>query len=321
MEIREYWLALGRRRWALVLAPLLAGLLALAAAAQRPGEFEATTTVLLPSGGDTDNPPITRQLTANVDAVLESDLVASQVSQETGVPAGRIADRLEAERAGEGNLVEVRYRGTDPEQSEQIADLAAREGLRVLLDGQDAEAEQLRQAAQANYDRAQEAIDEFLADNDVINPSVEYQAAIQALNSLRNQLINAQNNGDDSLAARLSRVIKARQNDLDELGALLREFTPLTDAAGRAGVLLQEAEGDELDVAAQLATIDAESTITTQQATAVPRLPAIMQLVGLAVIVSLLIVIGVLLLGAASTPPRRLEGAPPPARTRARSGV
>lgn len=321
MEIREYWLALGHRRWALVIAPLLAGLLAFAAAAQRPGEHEATATVLLPSGGDTDNPPITRQLTSNVTAVLESDLVAAEVAEETGVPAPRIAERLSATRAGEGNLVEVRYRDTDAAQVENVAETAARVGLRLLLDGQDTEVEQFREAAQERYDGAQRDIDEFLAETELTNPTVEYQSAVTSLNNLRVQLITAQAGGDDDRASQLAEVIEAREEDLAQLGRQVRRFTPLSDAAGRVNAQLGSAEVQELTVAAQLATVEQASTVTTQAASPVPRLPAIMQLVGLAVVVSLLVVVGVLLLGAASTPPPPREEVAMRRRPRASSRV
>src|SRR3954470_20995225 len=113
MEILDYFKAIGRRFWVLVLVPLIAGFLPLTWVVLRPPRYAAHATVIPTSlvggvrsnqyrGADAD-----KFFANNVAGALRTTTLLNQVSQQTGVPTKQVRGGLTVKQVNTSAFVEV----------------------------------------------------------------------------------------------------------------------------------------------------------------------------------------------------------------------
>src|SRR5581483_9711864 len=118
MEILDYFKAIGRRFWVLVLVPAIAGLLPLAYYVLRPTVYAAKATVVPVSlvggvrtnqyrGADAD-----KFFANNVTGALRTNTLIGKVSTETGVPAPTVRSGLHVSEVSTSSFVNVTYETT-----------------------------------------------------------------------------------------------------------------------------------------------------------------------------------------------------------------
>src|SRR5437763_16808837 len=131
MEILDYFKAIGRRFWVLVLVPAIAGLLPLTYFVLRPTEYAAKVTVVPVSlvggvrsnqyrGSDAD-----KFFANNVTGALKTNRLVDQVSQETAVPAHEIRAGLNVKQNNSSAFVAVTYLTTKKTQAVPVVRPAA----------------------------------------------------------------------------------------------------------------------------------------------------------------------------------------------------
>ena len=115
MEILDYFKAIGKRFWVLVLVPLIAGFLPLAWFVLKPTRYAAKVTIIPTSlvggvrsnqyrGSDAD-----KFFANNVTGALRTNRLVDQVSQETSVPAHQVRGGLSVTQVNGSAFVDVTY--------------------------------------------------------------------------------------------------------------------------------------------------------------------------------------------------------------------
>jgi len=256
MEILDYFKAIGKRFWVLVLVPLIAGLLPLAWFVLKPTEYAAKVTVIPTSlvggvrsnqyrGSDAD-----KFFASNVTGALRTNKLVDQVSQETGVPAPQVRSGLNVKQVNESAFVNVTYLTAKKKQAVPVVRAAAADALHFLFQSQYDVAKAGVDAAQKQADQADDALNAISTQTGGQTPEVAYAAASRGLAALQATAARAK---DAAGAAQVNQQVAAAQAHVASLGQLQGQYLALTDVKRRAVNLRRDAELQEHEASVQLA--------------------------------------------------------------------
>ena len=282
MEIKDHVAVIRRRLWLVVLVPLLAALATAGLALRQPQEYLATATVAVPGlvggqdgqfSGSTGN----RAFVANFLAVVRSRAIAEAVSADTKIPVATIFAGTVTSAVGESSLVTVTYRATRKGNADPVVTALATKSLDFMFDPRLVVAEVARanasvEAANNLAIAAQEAINAFVAETKLANPSQDYQVKAQQIATLEEQSVAAGSRGDANASARIATAAVAMKPQLTALGGLVARFSLLTESKQRALAQLGEAQKGLAAATAKPAAIDPASAISISATTEAPRL-------------------------------------------------
>jgi len=256
MEILDYFKAIGRRFWVLVLVPAIAGLLPLAYFLLRPTQYVAKVTVIPTSlvggvrtnqyrGSDAD-----KFFANNVTGVLKTNPLIDQVSKETGVGAHTVRSGLRVAQVNGSAFVDVTYVTTKKRQAEPVVRAAATDALHFLFQSQYDVAKAGVDAAQKQADQADDGLNAISQQTGGQTPDVAYAALSRGLPALQATAARAKS---PAAAAQINQQVAAAEARLASLGKLEGQYLTLIDMRRRAVNLRHDADQRELEASVQLA--------------------------------------------------------------------
>ncbi|GIJ44178.1 hypothetical protein Val02_10640 [Virgisporangium aliadipatigenens] len=228
------------------------------AAAQR---YTATAYVAAPALPLTGTQAV-NQFVAGFSAAVTAPVVIDGVSKETGVPAGTLRDGLAVEQVGASSQLTVTYTTTKRDTVAPVLREATKRALTFLFSSQVTIASGQVDAAQSDVDAATKAITVWETANRVSQPDKQYQATLNEMASLRQQLLSMQAVGNQTGARAAQAAIDAAQRRLDELGPKLPDYQALVLARDAATGTLSRARETLQAARAQQAAADPEKVAT-----------------------------------------------------------
>src|SRR3954471_11775057 len=259
MEILDYFKAIGRRFWVLVLVPLIAGFLPLAWFVLRPAQYAAHATVIPTSlvggvrsnqyrGSDAD-----KFFANNVAGALKTNALINQVAQQTGVPPKQVRSGLTVKQVKTSAFVEITYLTTRQNKAVPVARAAATAALHFLFQSQYDLAKAGVDAAQKQANQADDAMNAISQQAGGQSPEVAYGALSKGLPALVATAARTKNPG---AAAQINQQVAAAQAQLSKLGHLQGQSLAQLDVKRRAVNLRRDAEERQREAGIQLAAAD-----------------------------------------------------------------
>ncbi|MBV8234434.1 MAG: hypothetical protein JO075_01920 [Acidimicrobiia bacterium] len=256
MEILDYFKAIGRRFWVLVLVPAIAGLLPLAYYVLKPTQYAAKVTIVPVSlvggvrtnqyrGSDAD-----KYFANNVIGALRTNRLMDQVSQETGVPAHTVRSGLSVSQVGTSSFVNVTYVTGKKRLAEPVSRAAAGDALHFLFQSQYDVAQAEVDAAQKQADQADNGLAAIAAQSDGKTPQDAYAALSRGLPALQATAARAK---DAAGAAQINQEVAQAQARLTNLDQLEGQYLALIDMKRRAVNLRRDADQRVREASVQLA--------------------------------------------------------------------
>ena len=256
MEILDYFNAIGRRFWVLVLVPAIAGLLPLAYFVLKPTQYAAKVTIVPVSlvggvrtnqyrGSDAD-----KYFANNVIGALRTNRLMDQVSQETGVPAHTVRSGLSVSQVGTSSFVNVTYVTGKKRLAEPVSRAAAGDALHFLFQSQYDVAQAEVDAAQKQVDQADNGLAAIAAQSDGKTPQDAYAALSRGLPALQATAARAK---DAAGAAQVNQEVAQAQARLANLDQLEGQYLALIDMKRRAVNLRRDADQRVREASVQLA--------------------------------------------------------------------
>jgi capsular polysaccharide biosynthesis protein len=256
MEILDYFKAIGRRFWVLVLVPAIAGLLPLAYFVLKPAQYAVHVTVIPTSlvggvrsnqyrGSDAD-----KFFANNVAGALRTNTLINQVSQETGVPAKQVRGGLNVKQVDTSGFVQVTYLTAKKKQASPVASAAATDALHFLFQSQYDVAKAGVDAAQKQANQADDGINAISKQTGGQTPDVAYASLSRGLPALQATAARAK---DPAAAAQINQQVAALQAQLADVSKLQGQYLALLDVRRRAVNLRADAEERAREASVQLA--------------------------------------------------------------------
>jgi hypothetical protein len=287
MELKDHLALIRRRLWLVVLVPLLAAVLTTGLALRQPQEYLATATVAVPGlvggqEGQFSGSAGNRAFVANFVAVVHSRAIAEAVSLETKIPVDAIFTGTMTNPVGESSLVTVTYRTDHKADADPVVTALATKSLAFMFDPRLVVAEVARanvsvEAANNLATSAQAAINAFVTETKLANPSQDYQVKAQQIATLEEQAVAAGSRGDANASARIAAAAVAMKPQLTALGGLVARYDGLIEAKQRALAQLGEAQKVLASASAKPEAIDPASAVSISATKAAARLQSVAQ--------------------------------------------
>jgi hypothetical protein len=276
MEIVQYLRSLGRLWRIVIVVPVVAALVAFAAGMANPRVHRGKATI---SDLVTAGPSSTAaQAVADFQALLFSEPVLTEVSDETGLSKSTLKHRLKLVRFGQSSVVAVQGTSPDRDDIEPMVMTAAREALALFNARSNAvarglaEARRAVDAARKNVVAAEGQLSEFTARTGAVSPVEEFEAELRRVTDLERSLADARAGRGGSVSSFEISLAEARR-DRDAAAAALAEYEPLNAAADRAGDDLTSAQRqfDDARAAAAGIQLPTEDAVSMGQVVRVSR--------------------------------------------------
>ena len=282
MEIKDHLALIRRRLWIILLVPLLAGGATAGLIMRQAVSYHATATVAVPGvvggqdgqfSGSTGN----RAFTANFTAVVTSRATVDAVSADLKIPSDTILAGTTTAPIGDSSIVTVTYKTERKGDAEKVVTALAAKALNFMFDPRQAiaNAAKAQQAVdQANQAvlAAQAAIDAFVNETKLANPTQDYQVKAQQIASLEQQAVEAGARGEADAAARIGAAAVAMKPQLTALGGQVARYNGLIEAKTRALAQLDDARKAQADKLTQPAAVDPATAVSVSAATASSKL-------------------------------------------------
>ena len=264
MEILDYFKAIGRRFWVLVLVPAVAGILPVAWFVLQPAKYAAHATVIPTAlvggvrsnqyrGSDAD-----KSFASNVAATAKTNRIVDQVAAETKVPPSRIRSGLTVKQVNTSAFVELNYLTSTRKDAEPVVRAVATDTLRFLFQSQYDLATARVDAAQKQVDQAENGLNALSRQTGAQSPEVAYNAAANGLAALQATAARSKNT---AAAAQIQAQVTAREAQLAALGQQQGQYLALVDVRRRAVNLRRDSEQTQREAAAQLGAAGPDSAL------------------------------------------------------------
>jgi hypothetical protein len=256
MEILDYFKAIGKRFWVLVMVPAIAGLLPLAYYVVRPAEYAANAMVVPTAlvGGVRTNQyrgsDAEKFFANNMVGALRTNPLIDQVSKQTGVPSHTVRSGLTVHQVSASAFVQVTYLTHNKRLAVPVATAAAGTALHFLFQGQYDVAKAEVDAAQKQADQADDGLNAISQQTGGKTPEDAYAALSRGIPALQAAASRAK---DPAAAAQINQQVAAAQAQLAGLSKLQGQYLALVDVRRRAVNLRKDAEQREHDASVQLA--------------------------------------------------------------------
>jgi capsular polysaccharide biosynthesis protein len=259
MEILDYFKAIGRRFWVLVLVPAVLGVLPVAWYVLRPAQYQAKVTVIPTAlvGGLSSNQyrgsDADKQFAANVGATAKTHRLVDQVAAETKVPAARVRSGLKVQQVNTSAFVDFTFTTSHRREAVPVARAAAADTLRFLFQSQYDLAVAEVDAAQKQIDKAENGLQALSTTTGGQTPEVAYAAVSRGLGGLHDSAARAKN---PAATAQIEQTIQARDAQLADLAQKQGEYLAFVDIRRRAVNLRRQSQQTLRQAQAQLAAAE-----------------------------------------------------------------
>lgn len=186
--------------------------------------------------------------------VIGLPIVRNPVSEQTGVPAGKLAS-LSVARIQTSSAVRVSYTSSDEAVARRVVEASAREALRTLAQQQVDGATGAADAARSAADDALQALTAFEQQLGVVDFGAEYERR-------RQDLLNLQAQAVTTPSAALSQLITQRSAEVDKLAAQVPAYNRLSDRLAQTREAVAAASKALTDAQGKLAAAGAASALT-----------------------------------------------------------
>jgi hypothetical protein len=253
---------LRRRAWIIGLVFIMTTAVAFGLFRATGGTSHYKTVAVVAPPAEVTNPAEALQYVGDFRAALSSDLVTQRSSRATGLSASKLQSRIGSKRATtDSAIIDVTY-------TSDHADANAKAVLQEVIDQTGAflakgranatrdalhDADKGLAAANADADRADAAVNDFLSANGGVMPSVSVTALQNRILDLKIQGASAIAAGDAAGAAAVSRTEEVLTAQLTDARVLAMKITPLTQASDAAHERVSDAlkvRANALDAAA-----------------------------------------------------------------------
>ena len=255
MEILDYFKAIGKRFWVLVLVPAIAGLLPLVYFVVKPAQYSANATIIPTAlvGGVRTNQyrgaDAEKFFANNMTGALRTNPLIEQVSKQTGVPTHAVRSGLTVHQVGTSAFVQVTYTTGKRKLAAPVATAAATTALHFLFQSQYDVAKGEVDAAQKQADQADDGLNAISQQTGGKTPEDAYASLSRGLPALQAMAARAK---DPTAAAQINQQVAAAQAQLSSLSKLEGQYLALIDVRRRAVNLRKDAEQRQHDASAQL---------------------------------------------------------------------
>ena len=301
MEIKDHLALVRRRLWIILLVPLLAGGATAGLMMRQAVTWHATATVAVPGvvggqdgqfSGSTGN----RAFTANFTAVVTSRATADAVSAQFKIPSDTILAGTTTAPIGDSSIVTVTYKTENKAEAEKVVTALAARALNFMFDPRQsiaaaAKAQQDVDVANQAVGATQGAIDAFVNETKLANPTQDYQVKAQQIAALEQQAVEAGARGETDAANRIGAAAVAMKPQLTALGAQVARYNQLVEAKTRALAQLDDARKAQADKLTQPSAVDPATAVSTSAATANSKLHDAVQKGGAAFAAALFLVL------------------------------
>ena len=258
MEILDYFKAIGRKFWVLVLLPAVAGLVPTAWFLLRPTQYAAHATVIptaLVGSGTSQyrGAEADKQFVANVTAVAKSRRLLDQVAAETKVPAAKVRGGLNVSQVNLSAFVSFNYVTTRKAEAVPVVRAVAADTLHFLFQSQVDVAQARVDAAQQQIDEAENGLQQLSRETGGTSPEDAYTAISKGLPALQAEAARAKGT---AAAAQIQQQVTARQAELADLGQKQGQYLTFVDMRRRAVNLRDQGEQRVREATAQLGAAD-----------------------------------------------------------------
>ena len=272
MEIADYLKVARRRLWVLVLVPVLAGGAALAYGLLSPRTYSATATVLTPSLVGTqysqfNGPQANSQFVSAFAASAADPTVVAQTAEETGVSVAELTTNVDVAQVGASSNMQLTYRGDDATGPAKVAHTLATNALTNIYTAQGKIAALQTDAAKKALDTANKAVNDYVVEAGVGEPTAAYQAAINQVVWLQQAQANYRALGEIASANSLRGPIASAQKQARAIGATLPQYNILLSSQTVANATYQSVLGDQRKVLAQASAAADPGVIQTSDVT------------------------------------------------------
>jgi uncharacterized protein involved in exopolysaccharide biosynthesis len=234
VEIVDFLGAARRRLWVLLGVPVLAAVATTALVLSAPTKYTATTTVTAPAlvGGAEGNQytgsQAVGQYAAAFQAIAAGPAVRREVSEQTGIPAGRIGEGTTVEQVGASSVMIISYVDTDRAMVTPVAQAVTEQTLKTLFASQVTLAKAQVESTRKSLGEANAAIASWEKKNRMVDPDRVYSSTVDQINSLTQQQASLRANGNLAGAAALDASIATARSGMSKFGPLLAEYHTLT---------------------------------------------------------------------------------------------
>ena len=269
MEIADYLAAARRRRWLLILVPLISVVAAVAYSLLSPARYTAMTTVISPSLVGTpysqfSGPQSINQFVSSFSASAADPSVIAQTSEETGASRSELKDNVSVAQVGASSNVTLTYTDPDEERASLVAEALAGNALGNMYSAQVQVADQQVKSAQEALAAANKELSEYLEEIGVGNPSVAYQAALNQVTGLQQTQAAYAATGDSDAARLMKSFVSDAKEQATALGDTLPKYDELLSARTMATTSYESELANQRSIQAQATAAAAPGVIATQ---------------------------------------------------------
>jgi hypothetical protein len=294
VEIRDYLRAIAKRKWVVILLPLLTAALGLGYVLSRPASWIGTVTVTAHPASAAAGSVV--QYINSFQGAMGSDTIINEVAQQTGLNPSAVSGGLGAQPIGADSLIlKVTYTGKNKALAPKVAEQAARDTLYILARPALAEAQASLNAEQIDYQAAKAAMDKYTSLSGFPAPLQSYRADLSTLSQLQvaYQIALLQN---QSTAPALKALVTTQQQTVNSLSGAINQWQRLNNVETADGVNVSQANSAVAEARAQLATANDPAAVIPGYTTKASRVSDIIKLVGPLVVAVLVLVIGVIII-------------------------
>lgn len=212
-----------------VIVPLLAGVAAGAALAQRPVRYVSTLRITVPDELSASASGIGLYL-ANLELQLFDPDVIEKVSKTTGVDADAYVSGLKLSRVGQSSSADFTFASADPDTAAIVVETVVSAALRSLATEGLSFAEREVELAEQSYDNAVNDLNAFRREHDVVYPEEQYSQTAAEIEAARADLARAEAAGDSIEAQQITAELVELEERLKTLEGVLPEYQELNDA-------------------------------------------------------------------------------------------
>ena len=298
MEIRDYLRAIRRILPLLIILPIVAAVITGFFLEKQPSKYQADATVVVPaiSGNGTSQSAASQYVDTFKD-VLVSQPVVSDVHQKFNIPTAELVGGLTASTVtASSNIIHITLVG----QHDQNLTGAVREATIVAMDAIAqpglVQAQNEVTQAQTLLQKANAAINDFVAQYGNPSPAAYYNVQSTRLSALEAQYQTAKINNDVKLLPQLTATINEQKTVVTQAGQQLAIYTPLASAQSAATAANNHAQSQLVAAQALVATDHDATTVAVVNVGRLSKLSDVIKFAGIAFALALLMMLGLILI-------------------------
>jgi capsular polysaccharide biosynthesis protein len=298
MEIRDYLRAIRRILPLLIILPIVAAAITGFFLEKQPSKYQANATVVVPaiSGNGTSQSAASQYVDTFKD-VLVSEPVVADVHQKFNIPTAELVAGLSADTVtASSNIIHVVLVGLHDQNLTGAVREATVETMDAIAQPSLIQAQNEVTEAQTLLQKANAAINDFVAEYGNPSPAAFYNVQSTRLLNLESELVTATINNNAKLIPGLQSSIATQKQAVTQAGQQLAIYTPLQNAQSAASAANDHASSQLVAAQALVATDQNPSTVTVVNIGRLSKLSDVIKFAAIAFALALLMMLGLILI-------------------------